>query len=670
MTMSIFSLRKWLGAAVCLSCGALSLQAGKHRLKTPEDLFQMAKVWDVSLTFDAAEYAGLEPKGGAQPGGPGGFGGPGGPGGFGPGNFLAPVFQKDIADGDKKVSKEAFLGRAEQWFGAWDVDKKGALSADALRSGLNATFMPPGMGGPGGPGGAGGAGPNGGPGGPGGGMRFGPPGGPGGPGGPGRGFVAAEGFRNGLSGAAGINFEWVHGALNFDTEEFPDVAVRYKGNATYMSSRQSLKRSLKIELNKYVKGQKLASLGKINLHNDVMSPTWMDESLSYALYRDAKIPASRTTYARVYVTAAGKYQREYAGLYSVVEEVDKIFAKDAFGTSDGAIFKPSTGALFADLGDAWAAYDKTYDSKLDISPSEQQRVIDFSKLVSHASDEEFAAKAGDFLDVDEFARYMAVTTWLATMDSILAMGQNFYVYLDPQTHKFQFMPWDLDQSFGGGPGGNGDPVNLGIDKPWTNNNRFLERVFKLEAFSKAYHQYLADYNKTIFQPARFEDRIARIAEAIRPAVAEESKDKLARFDRLMSGATPAAADGAAGKPEAAGPMGFGEQNIRAFVKSRWQSVEDQLAGKQPPAPTAGNPRGGPGGFGPGRFLGDAWIKALDADHDGVISHAEFVDGFARWFAEWDTDHTGVLTDEQLRAGINRMFGRPPDGPFGGPPPEK
>ena len=51
-------------------------------------------------------------------------------------------------------------------------------------------------------------------------------------------------------------------------------------------------------------------------------------------------------------------------------------------------------------------------------------------------------------DLDEFARFMAVTVWLSTMDSILGMGQNFYVYLDPKTHKFQFMPWDLDHSFG------------------------------------------------------------------------------------------------------------------------------------------------------------------------------------------------------------------------------
>jgi len=44
------------------------------------------------------------------------------------------------------------------------------------------------------------------------------------------------------------------GAREFDGQVFKDVAVRYKGNGTFMQSRGSLKRSLKVDLNKYVKG--------------------------------------------------------------------------------------------------------------------------------------------------------------------------------------------------------------------------------------------------------------------------------------------------------------------------------------------------------------------------------------------------------------------------------
>ena len=114
------------------------------------------------------------------------------------------------------------------------------------------------------------------------------------------------------------------------------------------------------------------------------------------------------------------------------------------------------------------------------------------------------------------------------------------------------------------------------------------------------------------------------------------------------------------------------------MKARAQSVSDQVAGK-----SAGQaigefgfggggdrgPRGrGPGGFGPGTFLGNAFMTALDANKDGIISHDEFTQGFARWFETWNSDKTGILTDAQLRAGISQEFS-----PFrgdrpGSPPP--
>src|SRR5256885_2365476 len=172
-----------------------------------------------------------------------------------------------------------------------------------------------------------------------------------------------------------------------------------------------------------------------------------------------------------------------SGLYSLVEDVDNNFAEENFDTKKGAIFKPVTPNPFADLGDEWKNYNQTYDPKTDLTPEQKQRVIDFCKLVTTASDRDFVAQVGDYLDFEEFARFMAVTVWLSTMDSILGPGQNYYVYLHPQTRKFQFMPWDLDHSFGqfGMMGGQEQRENLSIHRPWRGENQFLERVFKVES---------------------------------------------------------------------------------------------------------------------------------------------------------------------------------------------
>ena len=51
---------------------------------------------------------------------------------------------------------------------------------------------------------------------------------------------------------------------------FKDVGVRFKGNATYSPrSIAADKNSYKVDLNKYVKGQKLAGVSTLNFHNSI-----------------------------------------------------------------------------------------------------------------------------------------------------------------------------------------------------------------------------------------------------------------------------------------------------------------------------------------------------------------------------------------------------------------
>jgi len=404
-------------------------------------------------------------------------------------------------------------------------------------------------------------------------------------------WLGREGERNGLSTVSGIKFEYVKANLEFGTEKLTNVAVRYKGNGTFVFSRNDPKHSLKIDLNKFVKGQKLAGVSKLNLHNNVMDASWMNETLSYQLFQDAGIPAPRTTYARVFVTVPGPTPRKFLGLYSLVENIDGNFAEKHFGAKTGALLKPVTRDLFKDLGTNWATYKQSYDAKTDLTVAQKQRVFDFARLMTTADDTEFAARVDEFLDMDEFARFMAVTVYLSALDSILSLGQNFLLYLDPKSNKFQFIPWDLDNSFGTFymVGTQEERNHLSISQPWQGTNRFLARVFKVEAFQKIYRARLAEFSRTLFQPERFTNQVNAVAAAIRPAVKEESEksnespEKLTRFDKLVAGeGVEHAGPGGLGPKGIRGgnPRSFGTiEPIKSFVALRAQSIADQLAGK-------------------------------------------------------------------------------------------
>ena len=390
------------------------------------------------------------------------------------------------------------------------------------------------------------------------------------------GFVAPEGMRNGVSGFRGVDFKYVHANVDFQGQTFNDVAVRFKGNGTFPPAANFPKPSFKIDLNKYVKGQKLAGLTTINLHNGNMDPSWLNEVLAFRLYRDAGIPAPRTAYARVFITVGTSRVRSYNGLYSLVENVDEKFTEDRYKVPGGAIYKPVTTALFHDDGKDWKAYNQIYDPKTDLTPADQKRVLDFADIVTHASDQVFASRFAEFVDLDAFARYMAVVVWFANPDSLLTVGQNYYLYLHPTTNKFHFIPWDQDHSFGqyipwSSPE---SQQELDILRParrggfvTEGQNQFVERVFALDAFKRPYLARLAELTRTLAQPARIAAQVDEIVKAIAPSVEPEPRAPRVELFKKSHGEETYSRDAAGTNPLVP---------IKVFVKKRDASVQAQL----------------------------------------------------------------------------------------------
>ena len=347
-------------------------------------------------------------------------------------------------------------------------------------------------------------------------------------------FLGPPGGRNGVAARQGIEFDYVHATLQINDRTLRDVAVRYKGNGSYLRASRggNGKISLKVDLDKYVKDQKLAGLTTLNFQNNITDAGWMNEVLAYRLYRDAGALAPRTTYAQVYLTVEGQPARRYLGLYSVSENVDENFAEDRFGTRKGAIFKPSTGELFTDWGQDWTVYDQSYDPKTDLTDAQKQRVMALGRLVSHATDEAFAAQIGDYVDLDDFARYFAVLAWIANHDSLLQNGQNFYTYLHPDTNRMHFIAWDQDFAFGNG---RNNSTYSTIHSPWSGNNRFLSRLYDVEAFRSKYFARMTEFSDRLFIADRFMQQVKEIGPAIRPSIALEGEEWLAGFDQVASG---------------------------------------------------------------------------------------------------------------------------------------
>ncbi len=452
----------------------------------------------------------------------------------------------------------------------------------------------------------------------------------------------------GPPGAFGFDFQYVRADLAVGEKAWKGVALRFKGNSSYMVSAKGLKRPFKIDFNRYVEGQSFLGLKKIALSNNALDPSQAREALSYAVFRAAGVPAARTAFVRLSLTVPGKHDRAFLGLYTLIECVDKPFLKEHFGSGKGLLVKPEGVFGLSYLGEDWPAYEKRYRPKAraEGQARDRQRLIDFIKLVNFADDERFRKEIGAYLDFDAFARYLAANTVMVNLDSFMGLGHNYYLYLNPKTNKFHFLPWDLNHSFGGLTmlGSATQLMDLSVAQPYTGRNRLIERLMEMPQWDRAYRAHIQRLIANGFAPARIQADVRAAEKALAPTVAVEAKVLARRKESLTFGFPFSAFF----PPPPA---------LDKFVSKRLESIEGQFAGKRKghvPTMRFGQPPQARGAA----LLAKEVVKAAPGDKNARVSQEAFLLAARHLFETCDRDKKGQLDAKALTAGIERLL-RPP-----------
>lgn len=386
-----------------------------------------------------------------------------------------------------------------------------------------------------------------------------------------------EAPRNGLAGVVGFGQPWSKARVEVGGVEFADVAVRLKGNGTFLGSLAAYKKPYKVDFTRGHPERRVAGFGVLNLNNLNADFAGVSDALGYGLYRAAGVPAPRTAYARLLLTIGGKFERRPLGLYSLVENLDEGWVREAFGGRPVALFKPVTYELFSDLGTNWAAYDGIYDPKGKITEAAQRRVMETARFVTSATDADFARRAGEYFDLVEVARFVAVTSLISNYDGFLLNGQNFFMYLDMESGRFGFIPWDLDRAFGEFAivGTRRQRETASLFRPWVADHRLLERLFLVDEFRLLHREELTRLARAHFRPEGLRAEVRRLAAMIRPTVLEESDYRIGRFEESHAETWPEAEE-----PEPLLNDPFRPVNrIHRFLIRRAESVDAQLAGR-------------------------------------------------------------------------------------------
>jgi putative membrane-bound dehydrogenase-like protein len=398
----------------------------------------------------------------------------------------------------------------------------------------------------------------------------------------------------------GTDFPWAQGNLTADGTTWDKIGVRYAGDITYFASAERLKRPMKIVFDKFG-GKAFHGLTAIDLHAMPMDPAKGREVLAYSIFRAAGVPAPRTAFAEITLTVPGKYDKENLGLYTLVESVDRRFLEDRFGTDKGLLMKPFQVRSVDYFGANWEQWKGAYRPLSEPSKEEIGRVMAFAKLVNQSKDDEFKKEIAAYLDVDAFLRFLAANTLASNLESGLALGHNYFLYLNPKSNKFTFIPGDLEFALANFllMGNANELMDLSLTRPYPGANKLVDRLLAIEEVNAQYQGLLKDLSSKEFTKERLLHEIDAIAKATKEPLEREKK----------------AADARKESPAGFGPAGgLGQEppDLKTFAEKRIASVADQLAGKSKgfvPRPFSFGPP--PGGGFPGGPVGGAPSQPID-----------------------------------------------------------
>ena len=210
------------------------------------------------------------------------------------------------------------------------------------------------------------------------------------------------------------------------------VGLRLKGQNSFQPIDE--KPSFRISVDEYDPNERVASLKDIVLNNMANDPSMMHERLAYMVAREAGLPASRATHARVTVNG------ELYGLYTAVEAVKKRMLKRWFEDEEGPLFEAADVDFAEQYIDAY---------ELESGEDDRSALHGLAAALELADPDDAMAAAAEHADVDQMIRFWAMCAVIGQFDSFPYSnpGDDYFVYVDPIDRKIRLLPWGMDETF-------------------------------------------------------------------------------------------------------------------------------------------------------------------------------------------------------------------------------
>ena len=324
-------------------------------------------------------------------------------------------------------------------------------------------------------------------------------------------------------------------------EPLKDIGFRMRGQFSLRES--GAKKPWKIDTDAYVDGQEFHNLRQLMLLNNIGDPSMLKEKLAYEMMEFAGLPASHVAYVELWIDITDDDQPAiYWGVYTLVERVDNKYLGNRFGqdSKGGNLYKASHaqrgpmdlryyGDRIEDfpIQNGQYAYGKMNNEE----EADYGDIVELCRVIDgtgYTSDQEFMHALEEVFNVDAFLRYIAVVTILDNWDSYPYTGNNFYLFNNPVSGRFEWIPWDL--TWGGNPKmqlfGRADPGLIG-EAP------LYDHVFQVKAYQSRYAAYVDLLLRNWFNTRNITDKAQTYHRLIASYVSQSTGDQAFYGDQPM-----------------------------------------------------------------------------------------------------------------------------------------
>lgn len=257
--------------------------------------------------------------------------------------------------------------------------------------------------------------------------------------------------------------------LVVDGKRYPGVGVHFRGNSSYMMVPPGQKRSLNVSVDFTDAEQRLYGYKTLNLLNSHEDDSMLG-SVLYSQIARQHIPAPKANLVKVVING------ESWGIYANVQQFNKEFLAENYGSTDGARWKvggsPGGGGGLDFVGTNVSDYERRFQMKSG-GKKDWKALIALCRTLDKTPPAKLEAALEPMLDIDGVLRFLAIDNALINCDGYWIRGSDYSLYLKPNG-KFHVIPHDMNEAFRkpmgpgmgpGGPGGPGGPRGFGRGGP-------------------------------------------------------------------------------------------------------------------------------------------------------------------------------------------------------------